>query len=938
MIRATLALAAALQLTHLALADSNEDPRMSQSQATAASKVTDGVHKARLGNGLTVLIREDRSQPVVAIVTWVKTGYFHESDDEAGISHVMEHMFFNGTKSRPGSEDISRETKAIGGSLNAGTIYDRTSYYVVLPSENWQQGLAIQADAFANPLLDPKVLEKELQAILQEARRKLDNPSAFAREKLYELAFSKHRMRRWRIGQEDVLRDVTADKLRRYYEDHYRPQNTILSVVGDVSTQEVLAEVEKLYGGIEKGHLRQRTGPSEPAQREFRSRRLQAELTRNYNFFGFHTPGAGHEDNAALDVLANVLGGGQSSRLNRRLKEELGVVTSAMAGVYQFGDVGMFDVTAVCSFDDQDRAVREIIVEIEKLKEFGIDDSEIERARGMLRTARAMELEEVLGQANTLAYYEARGDYRLVDEEHEQLLNVTADDVQRVARKYLTIDNGTLLEYVPQFLDSGREPHAMREHLMGYVLASAPSMQLPAPVAAGATVLPRADLDAWSERFAQAARQTPEGHIEKFQLANGATLLVKSNHRVPTVAVGAYFRGGRVEETTNRAGITRLLQRIMVKETEHRTAEQLAGEIEALGSAIGRVSTDDYYGFTLGGLSENLPAAFDVLFDVLRHPVISAEHLEREREATLSAIQGIEDSSSSLAYQFLRSAMFQEHPYGHPEMGGLGFLKIVQPDRLRQHYEEVIRPQTLVLTVVGDVEPQLVREFVGMYLDAWNPQGEQPPTTADEFYSKERLESVPALLSPREGGIDKDRAQSALYVGFRTVPRGHEDELALELLANITGGLGGTFFEEIRTKRGLAYQVSSFDVSNRLAGYWGNFVACSPDSAAAVQELLLDLIAGLSDSPPDEASLQRAQGYLAGSHVVASQRNAAQLGELVEQEIYGLPLENLATYPQRIRAITRDDLQRVAERYLRDKPFALGVVRGKTGRTATPGS
>src|SRR3982751_4038737 len=143
------------------------------------------VHRSVLPNGLTVLIRRDTSAPVVAIVTYVKAGYFDETDDVVGIAHVLEHMYFKGTERR-GVGEISKETKAAGGYLNAHTIYDHTSYYTVLPSSSFAAGLDIQADAYANSLIDAGELAKELEVIIQEAKRKADNPGALAVETLYE--------------------------------------------------------------------------------------------------------------------------------------------------------------------------------------------------------------------------------------------------------------------------------------------------------------------------------------------------------------------------------------------------------------------------------------------------------------------------------------------------------------------------------------------------------------------------------------------------------------------------------------------------------------------------------------------------------------------------------------------------------------------------------
>src|SRR5213593_744237 len=181
------------------------------------------VVKEVLPNGLTVLVGEDHSSPVVSVNLWVRAGYFDEEDRVAGISHVIEHMFFKGTPDRPRPDQIATEIKSLGGELNAGTYYDFTNYYIVLPSENFRKGLEIVADALMHPLFDAEELQREIEAVLQEGRRKIDTPGAYALEMMFHEAFDAHRVRRWRIGEEQALRTLTRDDLLAYFRSHYVP-------------------------------------------------------------------------------------------------------------------------------------------------------------------------------------------------------------------------------------------------------------------------------------------------------------------------------------------------------------------------------------------------------------------------------------------------------------------------------------------------------------------------------------------------------------------------------------------------------------------------------------------------------------------------------------------------------------------------------------------
>jgi len=401
-------------------------------------ELTKDVKKTVLKNGLTVLIKENHNSPIAAIFSYVKAGYFNESDRLAGISHLIEHMFFKGTRKR-GVGHIACETKSLGGYLNASTIYDHTLYYTVLPSQNYIQGLDIQADALMNSIFDPDELKKETEVVIQEAKRKLDTPSAVATEKLFELAFEKHRMRRWRIGTEAGLRAFTREDFLSFYKNLYRPENIVLVVVGDVDTTEVLNEIEKKYADFKKGRLLKEESAPEPQQSHFKYNIIKGDVQQSYLRIGFHTPAIFHEDTYALEILAFILGHGRSSRLFQVIKEEKELVHSISAYNYSLEDLGIFVVDATSKPENLREAETALFSEIAKLCTDSVTEEELTKSRNLLESLLAFSVESVSGQASILASYEALGDYRLAETYMERLYEVSAEDVRRVAGKYLTL-------------------------------------------------------------------------------------------------------------------------------------------------------------------------------------------------------------------------------------------------------------------------------------------------------------------------------------------------------------------------------------------------------------------------------------------------------------------------------------------------------------------
>src|SRR5437588_1934777 len=405
------------------------------------------IHRTVLPNGLTVLLQEDRSAPVVAMVTYVKAGYFDELDAENGLSHALEHMFFKGTEKR-GVGEIAKETKASGGYLNAQTIYDNTTYYTVLPASGFAKGLEIQADAYANSLIDSRELAKEMEVIIQEAKRKSDNPSAVATETLFELLHDAHRMRRWRIGREASLRAFTRDMMNGFYRNFYRPGNTILSISGAIDPSDALQRVTELYGPLEPGNPTRRTGPEEPEHDGFRYRELSGDIAQSQLVFGWRTPGTLDPDTAALDVAGALLATGRASRLYRAVREKK-LASSVSAYDYTPTEIGVFVVHAETEPETTAEAARVIWDQLHQLRVGSIEDDEITRVRRIFEARWARRLETAEGRANYLADWEALGRWQLGDEYFQRYMSTTADDVQRVTREHLAEEKAVALVYRP---------------------------------------------------------------------------------------------------------------------------------------------------------------------------------------------------------------------------------------------------------------------------------------------------------------------------------------------------------------------------------------------------------------------------------------------------------------------------------------------------------
>jgi zinc protease len=870
-------------------------------------------HERTLDNGLTVIVREDPSAPVVAVVTHVRAGYFDEPDELVGISHVLEHMYFKGT-ARRGAGEIARETKEAGGYLNAGTIYDRTSYYTVLPSASLEQALDIQSDALQRSAIADEELRKELLVIIQEAKRKLDTPSAVAQETLFETMFDVHRIRRWRIGTENMLQGFTRDDVWDYYRNLYRASNTILVIAGDVDADTAFDLAARYYGDMPAGEPLRNEGAAEPDRVGFRYREISGDIAQSYLAWGSRSPGTLHADTPVLDLLAIALGQGRASRLYRHVRDA-GVVASISAYNYTPSTIGIFGINAELDPPDTDEAMQRIAAAVADAAANGFSDAETERARNILEARMLRRVETADGQANLIAEWHAAGNWRLADEYLARVLAVTPAELHEAARKYLDPERLTALLYRPRSAPAvADDADSLREKLF------AGSALVPA------TDEPAQDWTAVSPHRPPATRRLEPVRVEdgvRFYDAGegGARIVIKARPTAPLVSISLYCRGGLAAEQHGGVGLTSLVSRTSVKGTRNRSGIRLAEETEALGAGISQAVGSDTLDWSMSLPARHFDRGIELLLDAALEPALHEDDAERERKNALSGLEQLRDDMHHYPLRMVLSAAFPGHPYGfsveHLEQSirdaDLGALHGWHGDRVLRGAPHVF--------VVGDVEDA----DRAAALIAGRLEGRlQEPMGLDM-----------AAAGWGQGGTrreeTRDKAQTALALAFPGPPRNHPDIYALQVLSSAIAGLGGRLFEELRSRRSLAYSVSASPVPRWLGGAFIAYIGTAPEREAEAREALLHELLETGVQPLDEDEVERARRYLIGSWQIRQQTHSRQLADLAQAILLGEGLAELRSFESRIRAVTPEHVRAAAERWLRPEHLVEAVVRGTGG-------
>jgi zinc protease len=866
---------------------------------------TRGVRREVLHNGLTLLVQPDHSAPVVAVVTHVKAGFFDEPDRWTGISHVLEHMFFKGTQRR-GVGKIARETKAAGGYLNAGTGYDHTSYFTVLPSSGLSAALDIQSDALRNSIIDPQELSRELQVIIQEAKRKLDTPGSVAHETLHQVMFDRHRIRRWRIGHEAELAKLTRHDLWSYYSSRYVPERTIVAITGAVDAEQALELAREAYGDWPVAAGAVDRSPEEPPRREVRARTLRGDVSQAELVLGWRTVPPVHEDASALDVAAAVLGSGRGSWLYRGLREP-GTVASISAGNYSPTELGVFSISADLAPEQLPRALSGIAESVSRLALLGPTPDELDRARTLLKARWARRMESMEGKAAALAAAEALDDVTFLDREYEALGRVDSSDVREAAARYLEPDSVSGVAYLPTgkgpelsvpLLERSFAVTPLRDHSPNLV----PVPQVPAPYRASGRI------------------QADVLHTE----LPGADLLVRRKPGVPLVSVGVYLPRTEFDPPA-QAGLGALGIRSSVRGAGHLDSAGLAFAFERLGGSLAASAASDWLGFGTTVLSEHLGEAATLLRLVMESPRLGDADITTERELMVIEAEQVSDDMFRYPFQLGFAAAFGEAAYGLPVSGLPHTLPGITPAQIRTWHEHAVVGVRPVIVTVGDVEPeQASAVLAGVFRDRAS------------LPDRRHLAPVPRAGGSLEGStkvVSREKAQAAFAMIFPGPSRREQDRIAAEVWAAVASGLGGRMFEALRDRRSLAYTVLASSWQRGRAGALITYIATSPEREQEARAAMLEELERFTQTLVSPTELEQAVNYLAGQAEVGRQSGGALAGEILEAWMIGNGLGDLESPGAAFRAVTEDEVMRVARRYLRASERAEGVVRG-TGLSA----
>ena len=849
---------------------------MSAATATATLTLPErNVHKWVLQDGLTVIVEEDHSSPVASVQAWCNTGSIHEDKlVGAGMSHILEHMLFKGTKTRPPGK-IANEVQDEGGYINAYTSFDRTVYWIEVPKAGVAKAIDILADASVNATLPESEYTKEQEVIRREFAMGYDNPDRMTSLLLFDTAYKVHPYAYPVIGHMSIYNTLTRDDVMRYYKARYVPNNLTFVIVGDVDAESVHTQIETFFQDTPRAVLPPVYIPTEPPQLGKREvhQEFPTELSRV--MLAWHVPGIDHPDIPALDVLATVMGEGRSARLYRELREKKGLVFSISSSVYSPAYPGLLIASAATEPGKRVEATKSIEALFAEVASKGITAAELDRAKKAFLSSTIGGLTTTKGRASDLgsSWLVAR-DLDFSRKYIDAINRVTVDQVRDVAQKYLTENNETVVSLNPP----------------GTLTATA--------------------------KVDTAAKAKP---IQKFTLSNGLRLLVREDSRLPLISASAVFKAGLLVETPETAGLSRLYSSVLIKGTKTRTAEQIADEIESVGGNISSDSGNNSFAVHLDATKPDLKLVIDLLSDVLKNPSFPEPVISREKESLLAAQKAEKEQVTAVARDLMRSTLFPNHPYGIPGNGTPESVAALKQENLSAYHQQFCVGENGVISVFGDVNAEEVRRLIELQL-ASLPKGQAALTNPPK----------PAELTA-EASVEKNeqKSQAILMIGYPSVDIYSPDKDALDLIDEASSDLGSRFFVTIRDNLGLAYFVGTSQLSGLAPGAFTFYLGTDPKKVDKVRTAMLEEIGKLADDGLTEAELNRAKKKLLGQQEIENQSNDSLAYSCALNELYNLGYDYYLGTEKRINAVTLEDTKRVAQKYFLTKPRVIATVQPK---------
>lgn len=884
----------------------------SQSTPQGYTKVKEvgGISEYKLDqNGLTVLLMEDHSAPVVAFMVTYLVGSRNEVYGTTGATHILEHLMFKGTDkfNREKGNSLDQVLGNLGALLNATTWLDRTNYYEVLPSEHLELAVEIEADRMKNLWLREEDRDAEMTVVRNEFEQGENSPSSSLDQQIWSTAIQAHPYHHSTIGWKSDIENVPIEKLREFYETFYWPDNATVTIIGDFKPEEALGYVKKYYGEIPSSPEPIPTVyTKEPEQQG--QRRLKLRRAGQVGLVGVahKVPEGSHEDTYALLVLDKILSEGKTSRFYKEFIDK-GLAINAFSWYQPFRDPSIFTPYAYVSPGKTHEEVEQVFYNIyDDIKTNGVTDAEVEKAINQITAETAYGRDGAFSIASQINEAIAMGDWSFFATYLDNIKKVTPEDVQNVVKKYFVDEKSTVGWFIPKS-EGGTEEQTAKEaesfqsshekHFYRDENSTAPMMQ--------------------SNGGAKISNNVTRTTAAGIDLLTGTT----SVEQVVTFK-GSFAAGDRFSPK-NLPVVADLTGNMLDKGTVDHGKFEIAEMLENLGAELSFSINTNSLDFNGKCLSKDFDKVMELLAEQLRSPAFSQEEFDKLIKQRQGNLKQQMESTSQRASEKVNELIF---PEGHPNNGAtiqemIDALEKVTLEDIKEFYNEYYGPESMIFVAVGDITPDQTESAIEKYFGGWSGGVDYP-----EVDNANMLDNGEVAIVQM-----KDKTSATLQLSApTTLKKTSEDYLPFMLGNDVLGhpgGFSGRLMQIIRDKEGLTYGIYSWHTSDVFAdGKWVIQGAFAPQLLEQGIESTARELKRWVDEGITQDELDKAKERLSGQFKVQLSTTNGMASQLLNIAERGYDVRYIDEYPNKLRAVTLDEVNNMIKKYIDPEKVAMVIA------------